>query len=176
VLKAVIGSKNPAKIKAVEKALLSLDLAAEIINIDVDSGVSNQPISDQETVNGAIHRAKQALLNSEADIAVGLEGGVVLEQSKDVMICNWGALVDREGNEYIAGGARIPLPGYFKGYLLKGMELGDLMDEYCQRKDVSKQEGAVGIFTDGAVTRGEMFEHVSKLLLGQWLYNLKKQV
>lgn len=178
-MKVMIGSKNPAKYMAVQTALLDMELNdCETIAKEVDSGVRNQPLTDKETIDGALHRARQALSESEdAEFAIGLEGGVVLDSAPTftVMVCNWGALVTKDGEEFIAGGARIPLPDSFKGELLAGRELGDLMDEYCQRKDIRKHEGAVGIFSEGAVTRQQMFEHVSRLLVGQWKYSKKKQ-
>ncbi|TYS69114.1 DUF84 family protein [Sutcliffiella horikoshii] len=177
-MKVVVGSRNPAKYKAVHNAMRELEMEAETINLEVESGVSKQPMTDQETIEGALHRARGALKEIEdADFAIGLEGGVVLDStpSASVMVCNWGALVAKDGMEYIAGGARIPLPDAFKQEILTGKELGDIMDEYCQRKDIRKHEGALGIFTEGAVSRIEMFQHVSKLLIGQWIYNEKKQ-
>ncbi|QFT90241.1 Non-canonical purine NTP phosphatase [Bacillus sp. THAF10] len=174
-MKIVVGSLNPAKYKAVQKSIQDLQMKAETSFRDVDSGVSQQPRSDDETITGALYRARQALESDEhADLAIGLEGGVIFPASHNqVMVCNWGAIVDRTGNEFIAGGARIPLPPSFKDPLLDGVELGVLMDEYCQRKDVRKHEGAVGVFTAGAITRLDMFKHVTDLLLGQWQYHKK---
>ncbi|KPB05358.1 DUF84 family protein [Bacillus sp. CHD6a] len=177
-MKVVVGSRNPAKYEAVQGAIRELEMEVETISLEVESGVSKQPMTDQETIEGALHRARGALKEIEdADFAIGLEGGVVLGStpSLEVMVCNWGALVAKDGKEYIAGGARIPLPDTFKEEILAGKELGDIMDEYCQRKDIRKHEGALGIFTDGVVSRKEMFQHVSKLLIGQWRYNEKKQ-
>lgn len=178
-MKVIIGSKNPAKYMAVQRTISEMDMENwETVAMDAESGVSKQPLSDQETIDGALHRARQALEKcDEAEFAIGLEGGVVLDSDPafTVMVCNWGALVAKGGEEFIAGGARIPLPESFKGELMAGRELGDLMDEYCQRKDIRKHEGAVGIFSEGAVTRQQMFEHVSRLLVGQWKYNRKKQ-
>ncbi|MEA3320816.1 MAG: DUF84 family protein [Bacillota bacterium] len=177
-MKVVVGSRNPAKYEAVQGAIRELEMEVETISLEVESGVSKQPMTDQETIEGALHRARGALKEIEdADFAIGLEGGVVLGStpSLEVMVCNWGALVAKDGKEYIAGGARIPLPDAFKEEILAGKELGDIMDEYCQRKDIRKHEGALGIFTDGVVSRKEMFQHVSKLLIGQWRYNEKKQ-
>ncbi|CAG9622133.1 DUF84 family protein [Sutcliffiella rhizosphaerae] len=176
-MKVVIGSNNPAKYNAIEQALVGLSIEASTVRVDVDSGVSNQPLSDDETVRGALQRARNALYEcDEAVFAIGLEGGVVIDDTAthNVMVCNWGALVDKEGNEFIAGGARIPLPEAFRGPLSKGIELGELMEEYCQRKDIRKHEGAVGIFSGGAITRTQMFEHVCRLLVGQWIHKNKQ--
>ena len=165
----LIGSTNPAKIKAVQRALLALNLQYTVVGKDVESDVSAQPMSDVETLQGAKNRATNCSKTSPCVFAIGLEGGIdyVNEQ---LLICNWGALVDHEGRTFIASGARIPLPSHFREELKEGRELGQIMDEYCRRKDIRKKEGAVGIFTKGAINRIEMFEHVCKLLIGQWLF------
>ena len=55
--KIYIGSKNPAKIAAVEEVFINYS----IISQDVDSGVSCQPIGDEETIQGALNRALKFL-------------------------------------------------------------------------------------------------------------------
>lgn len=54
--------------------------------------------------------------------------------------------------------------------LRNGEELGPVMDDFSQKKNVRKKEGAIGIFTNGNVTRDEMFLHVMKILIGQYEY------
>lgn len=53
---------------------------------------------------------------------------------RGLFLCNWGALIDKDGNEYIAGGVRIPLPNEFLEPLKKGLELGDVMDAYAKKE------------------------------------------
>jgi len=163
-MKIIIGSKNPAKITAVKNSFTHED---EIVALDIPSGVSEQPFSDDETIKGAINRAIGALNQGNGDIGIGLEGGVQ-ETSYGLFICNWGALVSNEGETIIAGGARIPLPEEVAIRLRAGEELGPVMEDYAKKKNVRKQEGAVGIFTNGLVNRSEMFTHVMNLLVGQY--------
>ncbi|MEH7074716.1 DUF84 family protein [Neobacillus drentensis] len=163
-MKIIIGSKNPAKINAVKNSFTSED---EFVNLDIPSGVNEQPFSDEETIKGAINRAIGALKQGKGDIGIGLEGGVQ-ETSYGLFICNWGALVSNEGETFIAGGARIPLPEEVAIRLRSGEELGLVMEDFANKKNVRKQEGAVGIFTNGMVSRSEMFTHVMDLLVGQY--------
>lgn len=163
-MKIIIGSMNPAKITAVKNSFTHED---EIIALDISSGVREQPFSDEETIKGAINRAIGALNQGNGDIGIGLEGGVQ-ETSYGLFICNWGALVSNEGEPIIAGGARIPLPEEVAIRLRAGEELGPVMEDYAKKKNVRKQEGAVGIFTNGLVNRSEMFSHVMNLLVGQY--------
>lgn len=165
-MKIIIGSKNPTKIKAV-KTIFSND---EVISLDVPSNVSVQPYSDEETMEGAINRAKQCA-NVEA-VGLGLEGGVMYVQNQ-LYLCNWGALVTPNQDVYTASGARIPLPDEIDVQLKAGFELGDLMDIYAKKKGVRDKEGAIGIFTNDQVSRHQMFVHVVELLRGQWEYGQK---
>ncbi|HWO75432.1 MAG TPA: DUF84 family protein [Bacillus sp. (in: firmicutes)] len=169
-MKVAVGSSNPAKIGAVQKVLEQFQ--ADVIGVDVPSGVSDQPFSDQETLQGAIERAKNAKNETKADIGIGLEGGVY-EQGDQLYVCNWGALC-WDGGILTAGGARIPLPDAIAVKLREGQELGPVMDEYTQEKGIRYSKGAVGVFTSAWVTREEMFEQVVKLLVGQYIF-LKKQ-
>ncbi|KUP05529.1 NTPase [Bacillus coahuilensis p1.1.43] len=163
-----IGSKNPAKVGAVERACRPY-LTGDFYSVDVDSGVSSQPFTDEETIQGAVNRAKKACLHLDANMGFGLEGGVQ-ETSHGLFLCNWGAIYLREQQDsMIAGGARILLPEEIACRLRNGEELGPVMNDYSNRNDVRSKEGAVGIFTNSLMTRGAMFEHVTTLLIGQYL-------
>lgn len=168
-----VGSKNPAKISAVEEAFI--DFGVKVVSIDAPSGVSAQPMSDEETINGAINRAKVAAEKGDAHIGIGLEGGVQ-RSPNGLFLCNWGALSVNGKDPLIAGGARILLPESISRKLLEGAELGPIMDEYAQRQNVRKNEGAIGIFTNGQINRKEMFTHVMRLLVGQYEFSKGNKV
>jgi len=168
-----VGSKNPAKIAAVEAVFK--DYTNEIVSVDTDSGVRAQPLSDDETIKGAVNRAKAAVKEFNADIGIGLEGGVhKTETEGGLFLCNWGALKANGMEPIIAGGARVPLPTEIAERLLEGEELGPVMDEYAKKQNIRKKEGAVGVFTNGRVDRAEMFAHIMKLLQGQYEYQIKQ--
>lgn len=165
-MKIAVGSVNPAKIMAVKKIL---EKNFEVVPVDAPSLVSEQPIGDQETVKGAINRAQTCLEGREEEFtfAIGLEGGVV-DTEYGLMVINWGALVDPQGNVFIASGARAPLPADVAKKVLNGQTLGEAIDAYTKRIGVSKKEGAMGVITNGRINRDEMFSHVVKALIGQY--------
>ncbi len=165
-MKVYIGSQNPTKIDSVKNVFFE----DEVIGVDVESKVSAQPFSDEETLEGAINRARESVTMKKADLGIGLEGGV-MEIGEDLYLCNWGALIDRKENLYTASGARIRLPDQIKQGLEKGLELGEVMDQFTEKENVRKNEGAIGIFTNGEIERAEMFIHIVKLLTGQWRYD-----
>ncbi|WP_067727493.1 DUF84 family protein [Oceanobacillus damuensis] len=164
-MQIVIGSKNPTKIQAVNDIFPE----ADITSMDVESGVSAQPFSDEETKQGALNRARNSMGSLENAIGIGLEGGVMYVDHQ-LYLCNWGALVTPDGSIFTGSGARIVLPAEIEEGLNDGKELGDLMDGYAKKQEVRKKEGAIGIFTNDLLSRQEMFSHVVKLLRGQWEY------
>lgn len=165
-MKIYIGSKNPTKINAVANVFTNV----EVVSVDAESNVSTQPFSDEETLQGAINRAKECASKAKGAIGVGLEGGVMKVES-GLLLCNWGALVDDNGEVFIASGARIPLPKEVRIHLENGIELGEVMEDFTSKKGVRSKEGAIGIFTNNQVGREEMFTHVLKLLKGQYELN-----
>jgi inosine/xanthosine triphosphatase len=166
-MKVAVGSKNPAKVKAVHDIIVSLDWDVE--GIDVPSHVSAQPFSDEETRKGALNRAN-ACVDAGYAIGIGLEGGVD-ETEEGLFLCNWGVMVTKNGDTYYASGAKILLPDVICDGVRSGEELGDVMAAFTKKHDVRKKEGAVGIFTAGRVSRSDMFTHIVNLLVGQYEYN-----
>lgn len=161
-MKIVIGSRNPAKIKAVSAVFPNMN----IIPMDVDSNVSEQPFSDEETRIGAMNRAKNCHRRYPTALCIGLEGGI-MHINQDIFVCNWGALYTPDKKMITAGGARFSLPKEMIIPLKAGRELGEIMDEYTEKENIRQREGAVGIFTNGHVDRQSMFEHIMILLKGQ---------
>jgi inosine/xanthosine triphosphatase len=168
-----IGTKNPTKVNAVKAAFTSY-IKGEFVSINVPSNVSAQPLSDNETMTGAVNRAKNALEAVNADIGFGLEGGLV--KTEDMyFLCNWGAMIDHNQQPIIAGGARIVIPNEIGSLVFNGSELSDVMDMYVKKHNVRQNEGAIGIFTNGIVDRTKMFTELSNLLVGQYLYQQKNK-
>ena len=167
-MRIAVGTTNQAKVQAV-KNVFQYDY--EIVNGKVPSGVSEQPFSDEETIQGAINRAKASIEKFSADLGIGLEGGVT-ETSFGLMLCNWAVLVKRDEPEspIIAGGSRILLPEEISDRLRNGEELGPVMDEYCGETNIGAHEGAIGVFTNGRINREQMFTHIVEMLRGQLEY------
>ncbi|MFD2618014.1 DUF84 family protein [Terrilactibacillus laevilacticus] len=172
-----VGTTNPAKLKAVESLIQFEKLEAVCQSIETNSGVRAQPLSDEETRQGAIQRAKSALEMSSSDISIGLEGGVS-EHDGEMYLCNWGALIDGKGHLFTASGAKIVLPSTLSDGIKQGAELGNLIDEFSKKHNVRKGEGTIGILTNGRMNRSDMFFHVLLLLYGQYCfyYNIKEVV
>ena len=157
-----LGSTNMVKLQAVKEVFADY----EVIPVAVDSKVSKQPLSDTETIEGALNRA---MALPRKGLRFGLEAGVHLHN--DILfLVNWGVLIDDEDNIYYAGGTRIPLPDFVKRKLVdEKQELALVMDDYLNREDIRSHEGAIGYFTHSQVKRKDIFVHIVKLLYGQYL-------
>lgn len=163
--KVYIASLNQVKVAAVQEVLSNYDVVALLVK----TTVSKQPKSDEETIKGARERAKAL---PKDGLRIGLEAGLSTHNDK-LYLVNWGVLIDEEGSEFIAGGARIPLPENIVVELKKDdTELADVMDSLYQKKAIRSHEGAVGILTNNEVRRIDIFIHIVRLLYGQYLYKI----
>jgi inosine/xanthosine triphosphatase len=154
--RAAVGSTNPAKLEAVHRALARLAPGCSVEGFDVPSGVAAQPIGDEETRRGALARARTALTTSGADVAFGLEGGVIFEGDVAWLV-SWVAAVDGQGRVGEASGLRMPLPGTAAARLRSGDELGDVIDALFDTRLSKQQLGAVGLLSEGFVSRTDAF-------------------
>ncbi|RSK25339.1 DUF84 family protein [Bhargavaea beijingensis] len=168
-MKIVVGSSNLAKIGAVKNAFESLGIQADVTGAGTESGVAAQPFGDEETLTGARNRAIAALKTGPHDLSIGLEGGVK-ELDGRLYICNWGALALPDRTVFTAGGAQIPLPDEVAVLVRGGKELGPVMEALTSKEDIRQTGGAVGVFTDGTVSRSAMFSQIVLLLAGQWRF------
>ena len=167
--RAALGSINPAKVAAVQAALARLAPLCAVIPLDVPSGVGHQPFGDAATRAGALERATNALTKCGADIGFGLEGGVELEGER-VWLLSWVAAVDPVGREGYASGLRMLLPPSLAAGLRAGAELGTLIDELFAVRDSKTTSGAVGLLTDGAVSRTDAFADLVAMSLAPWIH------
>ena len=156
-ISVAVGSLNPVKINAVRGAFVRQWPDVAVTGIEVDTGVSVMPMSDDECLTGARNRAKLARESSDADFGVGLEGGVNREAA-GLMLLGWVVIVHRDGRESVACTAKIPLPKMLADRVLAGEELGPVMDDVLKATGTAKKGGASGALTAGLVMREAKFE------------------
>lgn len=163
-----IGSTSPVKLQAITNVFLRAWPKVKFQNIKVSSVVCDQPIGEQETIKGAVHRAKTAQKKVQADFGVGIEGGVIKIEGQWYTQA-WCAIVDKRGRVSLGGGAMMSLPYFVGQRLTKGEELGPIMDDWTGRSEVKKQEGAIGVLTKGLVDRTQAYENLVSFALAKFL-------
>jgi len=156
-MKFNIGSKNKAKINALEEILKEYsDFAdAEIISKDIDSGVSGQPKSLEETIDGAMKRAKNCFEN--CDYSVGLESGLMKVPETKTGFMDTTACAIYDGKNFHLGlSSCFEYPPKVVDYILKNnkdasnafRELGLTDKAY-----IGHEEGIIGVLTKGRLDR-----------------------
>jgi inosine/xanthosine triphosphatase len=166
---AVVGSRNPVKIAAA-RAVLSR-VHGERVRVEacpVETGISDQPWGDEETLRGALNRARAALRVDGASLGIGLEGGLV-EVDRRLFTCAWCAVAREDGAVGVGGGANLLLPPAVAEAVRAGAELGPAMDAFTGLEDTKHHEGAIGILTAGHLNRQSAYEHVLTLALARLL-------
>jgi inosine/xanthosine triphosphatase len=126
--------------------------------------VSEQPRSDQVTFIGAENRAKNARLQyPEADYWVGIEGGVE-ELDERLMAFAWVVIVT-PNEKVVAKSGSFQLPPRVAELIREGKELGEVDDLVFGVKNSKISLGAIGILTEGKITRAEYYAHAVSLAL-----------
>lgn len=168
--KAAIGSTNPTKTRAAENVLRVLYPHVQVVALGVPSGISAQPIGDEETRRGALNRARAVLELTDAEWGFGLEGGII-QTEFGAMTNAWCVIVARDGRIGVGGSANMLLPDVIAQRVLQdGRELGEAMDEYANTQDVKRGKGAIGILTRGLLDRQGAYEYIVKLALARMLW------
>lgn len=150
-------------------ALARLAPQCAIVPVAVPSGVGAQPFGDAATRAGALERARKALVATGTDIGFGLEGGVELDGNR-VWLLSWVAAIDPRGREGYASGLRMLLPSSLAAGLRSGEELGTLVDGLFGVTDSKSASGAIGLLTDGAVSRTDAFADLVAMSLAPWIH------
>ena len=167
MLKVSVGSTNPVKVKASEEAFERIGGEVKVDRCDVDSGVSDMPLSDREAIEGAKRRARKAKTMGEYDFGIGIEGSVSDTQF-GMFLTGWAFLTDGEV-EYLGGGGRLCLPEFIARRIRNGEELGPIMDEVTGKTGVKKGKGAIGVFTDVVITRKEAYRNALVFALSRYV-------
>ena len=163
----IVASQNPVKIQAVTDGFLLMfpDETFIVRTISVPSGVSHQPRSDAETVQGALNRATEATRRlPKADFWVGIEGGVEETAEGEMIAFAWVAIRDHDR----LGSGRTGtffLPPAVADLIRQGKELGEADDIIFGRINSKQDNGAVGLLTGNVIDRVQLYEQAVILAL-----------
>ena len=159
-----IGSTNPAKIQAIQDLMPQYAILSdgEAVSIEVDSEVSDQPLSMEEVIRGAKNRARKAFAACCARwqtcaYSFGLESGLMAAPGTQTgyfeacVCCIYDGKEDHCG---LSSGFEIP-PAILKLVLEEHLDL----NQACYRTGISTNdklgsaEGFIGLLTRGRVDR-----------------------
>ena len=157
----VAATTNPAKIKAIQLAFDDVFGAGHyrIEAVDVASGVSLQPIGNHETRTGSRQRVMEARGQARGRFWVGVEAGIEENMTFARMTIE---------NPHIRGESRsasLMLPEVILQGIRDGRELGSEMAAITGNAEVKRQGGAIGVFTDGRLSRTSVYHQALLLAL-----------
>lgn len=156
-IKVAVGSTNSVKVQATVEAFQEVFGEVEIIEKEVDSEVLDQPFG-KEVIDGSKNRAKNVLKITNADFGVGIESGV-MKLGERWYNLGFITIADKKGRIGTGTSGWFECPSNILEEIKKGKELGEVMDKITGRKNVKKQEGAVGILTKRKVSRKDLYKH-----------------
>ena len=161
-MKINVGSTNETKLRAVKEVVKLYDFlsGANIISVKVLSGVSDQPKSLDETVLGAMNRARRAF--KDCDYSVGLESGLMYVPYTKAGYMDVGVCVIYDGKEFYHGlsPAFEPPKNVVKYVLIDRLDLNQAAYKTGLTNDlkIGATEGMSSILTKGRLPRIEQLK------------------
>ncbi len=178
-----IGTKNTAKVQALEEILKDYphfqDL--QIVPFSVSSEVSEQPLSLEETIQGAKNRAKNGFVACDGcSYGFGIESGLIEAPGAQTGFFNVCVCSIYNGKDFYIGlstGFEIP-PSILSLITEKKMDMSQacLHSGITDNTHIGSQEGLIGILTKGRVDRKEyskqaMMSALVQLECSHWYQN-----
>ena len=169
--KVIIASTNPVKRNATQQGFLKIFPKRHFVfeGLNIPSGVSDQPMTDEETFQGALNRANNAKKTCpEASFWVGIEGGVQPTQ-EGLMVFAWVVILSAS-NMGTSRTSTFLLPPKVTSLVNQGIELGVANDMVFHKNDSKRAGGAVGSLTNGQLGRTEYYVQPVVLALVPFLH------
>lgn len=157
-----IGSTNKAKVLAVKEIIECSPLfsGAQVKSISTNSDVSAQPLSLEETIQGAKNRAKHAFNTCDGCCySFGIESGLMEASNVSTGFLHVSICCIYDGANYYTGlstGFEIP-PQILELILTKKMDLSEacLHSGISHNEKIGSTEGLIGVLTQGKIDRKE---------------------
>lgn len=169
--KVIVASTNPVKINATQEAFKSVfpDQEFEVKGLSTSSGVSEQPMSEDETFKGAMNRAVNVSEIEKADYWVGVEGGIEIKNG-DMEAFAW--VVIKTAEQKIGKGrtGTFIVPKKMQVLIEQGKELGEAVDIVFQGSNLKQKEGTIGKLTGNAITRTTYYKDAAIFALIPFLH------
>jgi inosine/xanthosine triphosphatase len=168
-MQIVVGSLNPVKRDAVHQAFNKYFDKIDVITVQVDSGVQPFPLSEKETVQGAINRAQSALKQKpSADFSVGLEGG--LTRFNESTYIQAVAAILRDSKLSIARSVSVEVAeNIVKQIDPSSDQSKKTIDSLMGRKNLFQNEGVIGVLTQNRLARTQVLRNAVICALPRFL-------
>lgn len=161
MFKICVGSRNPSKLRGIEKAFRDLLGNAEIVGYSVEN-VIRQPIGLEVIINLARYRARKvAEINNDCDFYVGNEAGFIEIRGLGYFDIHVACVIDKNGNELYGFSPAFMIPRSFVDKVLSGefKELEEIVDAHFGTKNIGEKGGFISLLTKGVIVREDLVYH-----------------
>ncbi|MEK7068012.1 MAG: inosine/xanthosine triphosphatase [Patescibacteria group bacterium] len=181
-MRIIVGSTNPVKIDAVKEIIKDYNFltGAEVSGANVSSEISEQPVSLEEIIQGAINRAKNSF--KDCDYSVGIESGLMPVPYTKTGYMDMTACVIYDGKETSVGlSSAFEQPTTLTKKVLEAKGKLDISQVALQigltaSDNIGYEGGMMGLLTKGRVKRKDYTKEAIRTALIQIenreLYNL----
>ncbi len=149
---------KPSKTECNQKYFREIYGAIDISPRDVDSGVPDQPFGMDETIKGAVNRAKNSY-SADVDLSIGIESGLMQTPHTitGYIDLQWCAIFDGD-NITLGVSSGFEYPPEVVKEVLNGVEVGDVMDRITGIDNLGTKKGAVSHLSMDMLNRTENTE------------------
>lgn len=168
----MIGTSNQGKIESVKRAFSKYFTEVEVIGVNVNTGVKEQPI-EEETKEGAYNRLKnikQYCLENQidSDFYASIEAGVI-ELYGSYFNINIAVISDNTSKVSYGLSPAFPVPEKYLN-TIKEKGLGELFNEIYGKDDNRHQKGGgIEVLSKHQISRIDLGELAFIMALTQWL-------
>jgi inosine/xanthosine triphosphatase len=173
ITRVLVASQNHVKAAAAENAFTRLgypNLKVEMAPDKVESGVGRQPVSFEETMQGALNRLEIARNLGRFSFYAAIESGVHKIGGKWFEAACAAVSDDHSEQPFVGFGRLFLLPPHFSDHIEKDRSLNQAMLAETGIEKAGEEGGFVGWFTEGAIDRAEASSHAVE----QALYAMRK--
>ncbi len=159
-MKVIIASKSLVKEEAVKRGFKTLFPESEFVFecVNANSGVSDQPMSNDEIRSGALGRIKHAReLSGDADFYVGLEGGTE-EMYGDLYNYGWVIIESKSNKKGYGRTVAFALPPAIRNLIIhEGLEQSHATDKILAKEGTKNGTGTIGPLTNETLTYADWY-------------------
>ena len=135
-MNVVLGSTSVDK-----QQLLEQFLKQKVVGVKANSEIDHQPLSEKETRDRAINRAKNALkIKPKSDLAVVMECGLEKINGVYHLVCVVAVLDGKTGKLKIGANQKRPLPKIVSQQVEGGKEFGNVIREFESKNKAKEDE------------------------------------
>ncbi|WJG10312.1 inosine/xanthosine triphosphatase [Aliiglaciecola sp. LCG003] len=169
-MRVLVGSQNPVKINAFKLTLERLfkQSIIDCVGVQAPSLVADQPMSESQTLLGAINRVTYCQAHHQADFYAAMEGGVDNFEYGPATFA-YVVIADHQ-QQQVGRSANLPIPKSVHQALLEGEELGPLMDKLFGTANVKQKGGAIGLLTNDVESRTSVYIQALTLAMAPFLH------